>query len=151
MAAVRAGEQLDLPFLGTLLVVVLLYADDVALVATSAAGLQAQLDVLAAYCERSAILVNTVKTKVLLMAGARTAAAAVAKAEAAGLTFAGTRLEVVSSFRYLGITFTAGQPLAAAAAPARTRAAHAAMAACNMRCAALGVVAADVRLASSAL
>ena len=80
MAAVRAGQQLDLPFLGTLLVVVLLYADDMALVATSAAGLQAQLGVLAEYCERSAIVVNTAKTKVLLLAGARTAAAAVAKA-----------------------------------------------------------------------
>ncbi len=57
--------------------------------ATSAAGLQAHLGVLACYYERSAIVVNTAKTKVLL-AGARTAAAAAeAKAQAAGLTFAG--------------------------------------------------------------
>ncbi len=41
MAAVRSGEQLDLPFSGTLLVVVLLYADNMALVATSTAGLHA--------------------------------------------------------------------------------------------------------------
>ena len=125
-AAVRAGEQLDLPFLGTLMVVVLLYADDMALLATTAAGLQAQLGVLHTYCERSAIVVNTAKTKVLLLAGARSAAAAVVKAQAAGLRFGGVQLEVVSSFRYLGIMFAAGQPLTAAAAPVRTQAARAA-------------------------
>jgi hypothetical protein len=87
----------------------------------------AQLGVLARYCERSAVVVNTTKTKVLLLAGARTAAAAVAKAQAAGLTFAGVELEVVSSFRYLGILFAARQPLTAAAAPARTQAARQSM------------------------
>jgi hypothetical protein len=66
--------------------------------------------------------------------------------KAAGLTFAGVQLEVVGSFRYLGITFAAGQPLTAAAAQARTRAARAAMGACNQRYAALGVVAEGVRL-----
>ncbi len=54
-----------------MLVVVLLYADDMVLLATSAAGLQAQLGVLARYCERWDIVVNITKTKVLLLAGAR--------------------------------------------------------------------------------
>ncbi len=99
-----------------------MYADDTA---TSAAGLQAHLGVLACYCERSAIVVSTAK---VLLAGARTAAA-VAKAQAAGLTFAGLELVVESSLRYLGITFAARQPLYL----------------CNQRCAALGV-AAGVRL-----
>ena len=144
--AVAGGAQLDLPLLAGLAVLVLLYADDMALVATSAAGLQAQLDVLAAYCERWDITVNAAKTKVLLLAGASRAAAAVSMAEAAGLTFAGAALQVVSSFRYLGVEFTAGVPLAGSAGPARTVVARAALAACNTRCAALGVVAAGVRL-----
>ncbi len=77
-----------------MLTAVLLYPDDMALVATSAAGVQAQLGDLACYCERSAIVVNTAKTKVLLLAGAHTAATAVAKAQATGLTFAGLELVV---------------------------------------------------------
>ena len=144
--AVAGGAQLDLPLLAGLAVWVLLYADDMALVATSPSGLQAQLDVLAAYCERWDIAVNTVKTKVLLLAGAPRLAGAVAVAEAAGLTLAGAALQVVSSFRYLGVEFAAAGPLAGSAGPARTVVAHAASAACNTRCAALGVVAASVRL-----
>ena len=51
LAAVQRGEQLDLPvFLGgTGAVPPLLYADDMTLLATSAAGLQRQLDVLQQY------------------------------------------------------------------------------------------------------
>ncbi len=85
-----------------------MYAGDMVLVATSAAGLHAQLGVQACYCERTAIVVNTTKTKVLLLAGARTTAAAVAKVPVAGLTFAGVQLDVVSSSRYLGIMFAMG-------------------------------------------
>ena len=47
-AAAAGGAQFDLPLLAGLAVWVLLYADDMALVATSAVGLQAQLDFLAA-------------------------------------------------------------------------------------------------------
>ncbi len=46
--AVAGGDQMDLPSLAGLAVWVLSYADDMALAATSPAGLQAQLDVLAA-------------------------------------------------------------------------------------------------------
>ena len=144
--AAAGGARLDSPLLAGLAVWVLLYADDMALVATSAAGLQAQLDLLAAYCERWDITVNAIKTKLMLLAGARSATAAVRAAAAAGLTFAGESLEAVSSFRYLGIVFEAARPLAGSAAPARTAAARAALAACNSRCAALGVVAARVRM-----
>jgi hypothetical protein len=79
-----------------MLTIGLWYADDMA---TSAAGLQTQLGVFACYCECSAIVVNTAKAKVLLLAGAHTAAAAVARAQAAGLTFAGLELVVESSSR----------------------------------------------------
>jgi hypothetical protein len=64
--------------------------------------------------------------------------------------FAGMQLEVVSSFCYVSITFAAGQPLAAAAAPACMQAARAAKAACNQRCRVLGVVATGMRLRFSA-
>ena len=61
--AVAGGAQLDLPLLAGLAVWVLLYADDMALVATSAAGLQTQLDVLAAYCERWDIMLTLLRLR----------------------------------------------------------------------------------------
>lgn len=48
-------------------------------------------------------------------------------ATAAGLNFAGAPLEVVSSFRNLGIVFEAARPPAGSAGPARTGAARAAL------------------------
>ena len=50
-------------------VALLLYADDLALLASSAAGLQAQLRVLEAFCQQRGLTVNLVKTKVMLLAG----------------------------------------------------------------------------------
>jgi hypothetical protein len=92
-----------------------------------------QLDLLAMYCERTAFDSYTTKTKVLLLAGAQRAAVAVANAQAADLAFVGVQLEVLSSFRYLGIMFEVGQPLTAAVTPARRRAARAAQATSGAR------------------
>ncbi len=52
LAAAQRGMQLDLPILGSETMPPLLYADDMALLATSAEGLQAQLGLLQQYCER---------------------------------------------------------------------------------------------------
>ncbi len=48
----------------------LLYADDMVLLATSAAGLQQQLRLLEAYCAERGLAVNIDKTRVMLPSGA---------------------------------------------------------------------------------
>jgi hypothetical protein len=101
LAAAQRGMQLDLPSLGSEAMPPLLYADDMALLATSAEGLQAQLGLLQQYCERWGLTVNTVKTKLLLLSGARTQQLALEAAQQAGLTFGGAAMEAVSSFKYL--------------------------------------------------
>ena len=75
------------------------------LLATSAAGLQQQLDVLQQYCQQWGLTVNLLKTKLMLLSGARTQQEAQQTAEAAGLRFAGQPLAAVVSFKYLGIVF----------------------------------------------
>ena len=67
-------------------------------------------------------------------------------AQQAGVTFGGVPLEVVTSFKYLGIVFSSTHCLAGSAAPARAKLAHLAMHNCRARCAELGVAAAPVRL-----
>ena len=146
MAAADRGEQLDLPALAGGLVPPLLYADDMTLLATSPAGLQRQLNLLQRYCKRWGLTVNTGKTKLILLSGQRTQQAAQQAAEQAGLTFAGQQLETVTSFKYLGITFHASTCLSGAAAPARTKAAWAALHNSRARCAALGIEAPRVQL-----
>jgi hypothetical protein len=148
LAAAQRGEQLDLPaFLGSSSPVPpLLYADDMALMATSAAGLQAQLNLLQQYCQRWGLTVNTVKTKLLLLSGHRTQQAAQQAAERSGVTFNGQALAAVTSFTYLGIAFHASTCLAGTAAPVRAQLARAAMHNCRARCAELGIEAAPVQL-----
>ena len=149
MAAARRGEQLDLPsFLGSggAAVPPLLYADDMVLLATSAAGLQRQLNLLQQYCRQWGLTVNIDKTKLMLLSGRRTQHAAQQTAEAAGLTFAGQQLAAVTSFKYLGIAFHSSTCLAGAAAPARAQLARLAMHNCRTRCAEVGIEAAPVQL-----
>ena len=146
-AAAQRGEELDLPVLGSGgAAPPLLYADDMVLLATSADGLQRQLNLLQRYCQQWGLTVITVKTKLLLLSGQRTQQAAQQAAEQAGLTFAEQPLEAVTSFKYLGITFHASTCLAGAAAPGRAKAAWAALHNSRARCAALGVEAAHVHL-----
>ena len=147
-AARQRGVQLDLPsFSGSdSPVPPLLYADDMALLATSAAGLQRQLDLLQQYCSQWGLTVNTVKTKVMLLCGARTERLALEAAEAAGLSFGGAQLEAVASYKYLGIVFHSSTCLAGVAGTARAQLARAAMHSCRARCAELGIEAADVQL-----
>ena len=67
-------------------------------------------------------------------------------AERAQLQFGGQLLEAVSTFKYLGISFSSATCLAGTAAPARARAAGAALHNCRARCAALGIEAASAQL-----
>ena len=60
-------DLLDLPSLLVQRVPVLLYADDLALVATYPEGLQAQLDLLHAYAAKWKLTVNIDKTKTVVL------------------------------------------------------------------------------------
>ena len=63
---------IDAPMLLGTLVPLLLYADDLILMSTTAAGLQKQLDVLALFCEIRQLTVNLTKTKVVIFEPRRT-------------------------------------------------------------------------------
>ena len=148
-AAARRGEQTDQPtFLAgsTTAVPPLLYADDLTLLATTPAGLQRQLLILQGYCRQLGLTVNTAKTKVMLLSGARTVPASRQLAEAAGLLFAGQPVPTVTEFKFLGITFHSTTNMAGAACPARTQLARLALSNTRARCAELGVEAAPVHL-----
>lgn len=145
--AVQNGLQLALAELApSQAVAVLLYADDLALLATSAAGLQAQLDILERFCKRLGLTVNLVKTKVMLLAGEHSSQAALTAAQNGKVSFAGERLPVVSEFRYLGIMFSSSRTLAAAAAPGRCTAARLALLDMRARCSFLELQSARVQL-----
>jgi len=112
--------------------------------ATSAAGLQRQLDLLERYCARKRLTVNGAKTKVMLLAGARTEAAALRMAQGGMVRYGGRILECVTSFAYLGIVFHSSLSLGHTAVAARVRTAQHAMRNCRARCAELGLERAPV-------
>ena len=74
---------------------VLLYADDVVLFAETAADLQSQLDALKEFCDLKHMTVNVQETQILSSRSR----------DAFGCSwyFAGQAIEVVSTFKYLGI------------------------------------------------
>ena len=74
----------------------LLYADDVVLFAETAVELQSQLDALKEFCDLKHMTVNVQKTQIL----------SCRSRDAVGCSwqYAGEAIEVVSTFKYLGIT-----------------------------------------------
>ena len=58
--------DIDAPTLLGTLIALLLYADDLILMPTTAAGLQRQLDALSCFCEKRQLTVNLTKTKVVV-------------------------------------------------------------------------------------
>ena len=146
LAAAQSGDQLDLPHMAGQPVPPLLYADDMALLATSAAGLQQQLQLLAAYCAERGLTVNLAKTKAMLLSGAATAEEALQRVARAQLTYDGQRVQGTAEFKYLGVTFHCTQPLGESAASARAGVARFAAAAFAGRCDALGLEAARLLL-----
>jgi hypothetical protein len=125
---------LDLPVLPVQRVPALLYADDLALVSTSKEGLQAQLVLLHAYAAKWRLTVNIDKTKAVVFR----AAASSSQVYPLPLVFDGARIEVVDSFRYLGIELHCTKPFASAAEP-RTESAERAQLAMYSRCKQLGI------------
>ena len=81
-------------------VLILLFADDIALISDTIVGLQRQLQLLKDYCLESKLVVNIVKTKVLVfkMSGR------ISSHEK--WYYDGNLLEVVNCFTYVGLTFT---------------------------------------------
>ena len=76
------------------------FADDVALISTTPIGLQRQLNSLQDYCRKNGLKVNTDKTKIMIFRNGRK------PKYNAGWKYKDEKLEVVDSFRYLGITMT---------------------------------------------
>ncbi|GAQ89854.1 protein with reverse transcriptase domain [Klebsormidium nitens] len=78
----------------------LAFADDVVLLSTSAAGLQRKLELLEGFSRRTELLVNLQKTEVVVFGGK--VEAQKAKHE---FRYGGERVEIVESYRYLGVQF----------------------------------------------
>ena len=98
------NADLDLPRLGGQPVPPLFYADDLALVARSQAGLQSQMDLLQEYSEKWQLTVNVAKTRAIVFQVTRSAAAQLE------LTYRGSSVEAVDSFCYLGMVFQSTAP-----------------------------------------
>ena len=125
--------MLDLPSLAGRRLPALLYADDLALASTSPSGLQAQLDVLDTYAAQWGLTVNIAKTKAVVF---RNKASQVYPLP---LVVDGETIEVVDSFRYLGIDLHCAKPMAAASA-SRKESAERAQLGLRSRCTQLGIV-----------
>ena len=86
-------------------ILLLMFADDVALLADTVIGLQRQLNVLYNFCQTSYLKVNSQKSKVMVFKkGGR-----LSRHET--WTYGGEKLDIVPSFSYVGVTFTSGLSL----------------------------------------
>ena len=81
---------------------VLLYADDIILMATSVADLQKALDTLAIYCIRWKLVVNVIKTKIVIFRKGGRLPVNIK------FMYNGIEIEIVSQYSYLGVLFTSG-------------------------------------------
>ena len=90
-------NQIDAPKLLDTLIPILFFADDIALFSNSPEGLQAQLDIMQAFCQEHGLTVNIAKTKVMVFETRRTSCPL--------FLFEGKTIEQVDEFKYLGICF----------------------------------------------
>ncbi|KAL4856937.1 U3 small nucleolar RNA-associated protein 18 [Chlorella vulgaris] len=101
----QLGDAAALPQLAGRTVPPLLFADDMFLLSSSASGLQAQLHALQDYCNAKKLTVNAKKTQVMIMRpGGGSGNGKLAAGES--FAYAGLPLEVASSTKYLGLTFS---------------------------------------------
>jgi len=87
----------DAPSLSGVLIPLLLYADDLIIMSTTAAGLQRQLDALQQFCRQRQLSVDPAKTKVDTFGS---------KAACQAFAFNGKKVERVDSYKYLGFEFS---------------------------------------------
>lgn len=97
------GAVASLPTLAGHTVPPLLFADDMLLIATSPAGLQAQLDFLQSYCDAKKLTVNAAKTQVMVFKPGGGGGGVTAASDR--FSYAGHQLETARSVKYLGLTF----------------------------------------------
>ena len=89
------APDIDAPSFAEILLVILLFADDIALFSYSQSGLQRQLDILADFCAARGLTVNVKKTKAMVFEHR--------KGDTPALTYAGDAIEQVDEFKYLGM------------------------------------------------
>lgn len=82
------------------LIALLLYADDLILLADTQEGLQRHMDALGDFCTQRGLTVNLSKTKVMVFHTSRRVMRDTV------VTFRGSPVEVTSSYVYLGVTFS---------------------------------------------
>ena len=92
----------DAPSLSGVLIPLLLYADDLTIMSTTAAGLQRQLDALQLFCKQRQLSVNLAKTKVVTFGS---------RASCQAFKFNGSEVERAQSYKYLGFEFHATKAL----------------------------------------
>ena len=85
--------------IGNAVIMLLLYADDVVLFTHTMEDAQKMMDALNAFCAHSGLEVNKQKTKIMLAKTNRT--------EQPLIIYNGTPLDVVESFKYLGLEIPA--------------------------------------------
>ena len=78
----------------------LLFADDIALISDTISGLQKQLDILLKYCKEYKMIVNIIKTKVMVFRRG----GMLSRREK--WKYNGKILEVVNGFQYVGLMFS---------------------------------------------
>ena len=81
---------------------VLLYADDIIVMATTASDLQKALDILENYCTRWKLTINIIKTKIVIFRKGGRLPLNVK------YTYKGVDIEIVNKYSYLGVLFTSG-------------------------------------------
>lgn len=123
-------DDIDAPTLRGVLVPLLLYADDLMLLSTTAAGLQKQLDALASFCDQRQLTVNLSTTKIVVFEAQHS--------HVADLMLNGAVVERVESYKYLGFTFHATKDMSFGTG-ILVVAAKKAMFAMRRRCALLGI------------
>jgi len=78
---------------------ILLFADDIVLVADNKKDLQKKINLLASYLQENKLIPNISKTKILIFRKAGPLC------NSDSFTWEGEKLEIVSSYKYLGVTF----------------------------------------------
>lgn len=132
--AMRSKQHLlDSPSLDGVTLLALLYADDLALVSKSMAGLQAQLDVLRDYATRWGLTVNVDKTKAVIYRAVRSPVCSNPV-----LIYEGKSIDFVDSFKYLGVDMHCTKPFTDAGLP-RKESGQRALPAMLRRCKELGI------------
>ena len=85
-------------YLYQVLISILLFADDIVLLASSPDGLQRLLDRLALFCDQRQLVVNLGKTRIMVFNCLKTSHL--------HFTFWGQEIEITSSYLYLGVMFS---------------------------------------------